>query len=93
VIVTAAVFLIWASVSFGQQLDFDKEKFLKEHNALQKSLDRRGKLIRKHEYCVRCSNGTRLNCSFPIGGEVGRAHCGAYGLAACGGGQVDYNHC
>jgi hypothetical protein len=47
----------------------------------------------KHEYCIVCNNGTKMNCDAPVGGEAGRAICGGRGLAQCGGGHVDYNHC
>jgi hypothetical protein len=47
----------------------------------------------KHEYCLVCQDGKKINCDAPMGGEAGRTWCGARGLAQCGGGHVDYNHC
>jgi hypothetical protein len=77
------------------QITFDKNKFLKDFEELQKKADTPATagLLPKHRYCVVCNGTLRLNCDVPAGGEVGRAMCGAYGIAQCGGGQVNYNGC
>jgi hypothetical protein len=83
---------------FGNgKVNIDKQQFLKEFNDIQLGIDQPtasiAGILKKHRYCVKCCDGKRLNCDVPVGGEVGRSMCGSYGLAQCGGGQVDYNGC
>jgi hypothetical protein len=77
------------------KINFDKQKYKSEFEQMQKMSKSKEmqSFLGGHDYCIRCSNGTNLNCSVPIGGEVGRVTCATYGLEACGGGQVDYNGC
>jgi hypothetical protein len=79
---------------FGNdKVNIAKEKFLKEFNEIQLGIDQPtasiAGILKKHRYCVKCSDGRRLNCDVPVWGEVGKSMCGSYGLEACGGGQVE----
>jgi hypothetical protein len=73
----------------------DKERLKSEIESIEKNLDAGSAEIgKKHEYCIVCrSNGARIGCSSPFGGEGGRLWCSKKCLESCGGCQVHYDTC
>jgi hypothetical protein len=79
-------------------INFDREKFKKEFEALERLADRPARAarsLRRNEFCIVCDDGTRINCKSLFGGEPGRLACGAKGILLCSNhtGRVDFGRC
>jgi hypothetical protein len=79
-------------------INFDREKFKREfdqHERAAANPTKAARALRKNEFCIVCSDGTRFNCRSLFAGEVGRLACGAKGIGLCatGTGRVDFGRC